>query len=91
VRDALEEDAFEGVVGGHAEVEDLFGGDAADGHLDIGGHAWRSLEFVIDDDADFVVVADGVSFAEVDDWSAGHGSGGVDSRQRKRRQALRSI
>jgi hypothetical protein len=46
---------------------------------------------VIDDDADFVVVADGVSFAEVDDWSAGHGSGGVDSRQRKRRQALRSI
>ena len=40
--------------------------------LDIGRHARRSLEFVIDHETDFVVVTDGVSFAEVDDWSAGH-------------------
>ena len=72
MRSALEDDAFDGIIRSHAEVEDFFRGHAADGHLDIGGHAGRSLQLVIDDEADFVIVADGMSFAEVDDGCAGH-------------------
>ena len=45
--------------------------------MDIGRHARRRLEFVVDDEADFVVVTDGVSFAEIDDRGAGHGMWGV--------------
>ena len=58
----------------NAQVENLLGIYAADGHLHIRGHAGRSLELVTDDDADLVVVTNGVSFAEVDDGSAGHGN-----------------
>jgi hypothetical protein len=70
---ALQQHAVHRIVGGEPEVEHLLGCHAADGHLDVGRHARRRLEFVIDHDTDFVVVADGVSLAEVDYWSAGHG------------------
>jgi hypothetical protein len=72
VGSALEHHAFHRVVGSHPQVENLLGRHAADRHLDVGRHARRGLEFVVGDEADFVVVADGVSFAEVDDGSAGH-------------------
>ncbi len=77
VRGAFEDHSFERVVGGQAEVEDFFGRDAADRHLHVGRHARRRLEFVVDDEANFVVVPDGVSFAEIDDRGAGHGMWGV--------------
>jgi hypothetical protein len=63
---------FDGVVGSEAEVGDFFCGDAADGHLDVGGHARRSFELVFYDEAYFVVMADCVSFTEVDYIDAGH-------------------
>ena len=72
VRGALQNDALERIVGGHPEIEHLLGRHAADRHLDVGRHAWRSLELVVGDQTDFVVVTDGVSFAEVDDGSASH-------------------
>ena len=58
---------IERLVGREAEVVDLSVGDALDGHLDIRGHARRLLVLHLGDDADVVVVADGVSLAKVDD------------------------
>jgi hypothetical protein len=70
--DLLKVNTFQGIVGGQAEVGNFLAGDTTDRHLDIRSHPWRSFEFVLDDEADFVVVTDGMSFAEVDYVDAGH-------------------
>ncbi len=72
VRDALKQNAVHRVVRCHAQVENFLCVDAANRHLHVGGHARRSLELVTDHDADFVVVTERVSFAEIDDGSASH-------------------
>jgi hypothetical protein len=72
VADFLQMDAFKRVVGGHAEVGDFFAGNAADRHLHVGSHPGRSLEFVLNDEADLVVVTDCMSLAEGDYVDAGH-------------------
>jgi hypothetical protein len=72
MRDALEQNAVHRVVRCHAQVENFLCVDAANRHLHIGGHARRSLELVTDHDADFIVVTERVSFAEIDDGSASH-------------------
>ena len=69
---ALEDHAFDAVVGCHAEIENLLGRYAANRHLDVGCHPGWRFELVIDDEANFVIVADGVSFAEIDDRCTGH-------------------
>ena len=70
--DFFEMDALKRVVGSEAQVGDFFGGHATDRHLHLGGHARRGLEFVLDDEAYFVVVTDCMSLAEVDYIDAGH-------------------
>lgn len=80
VRDALQQHAVHRIVRGEAEIEYLLRVHAAHGHLHVGSHAWWGLELVADHDADFVVVADGVSFAEIDDGSTGHGGKGCGAR-----------
>ena len=72
MRDALKQNAVHRVVRCHAQVENFLCVDAANRHLHVGGHARRSFEFVTDHDADFVVVTERVSFAEIDDGSASH-------------------
>ena len=62
---AAEHDALEEIVGSEAEVVVLTGSDAADGHLNVGGHARGSLELTLANDANVAVVVDGVPFAEL--------------------------
>ena len=56
----------------HAQVENFFGGHAADRHLDVRRHPRRCFELVFDHEADFVIVTDGVPLAEIDDRCTSH-------------------
>lgn len=67
----------QGLVGSHAQVINLASAQCLDGHLNEGSHAWWGFQFKGGDDADFVVVTDGVTFAEIDDGSRSHKSGAV--------------
>ena len=69
---AAEHDALQEVVGGKAEVVVLLGGDAADGHLNIGGHAGRGLELAFAHNTDVAVVIHGVTLAELNNGNFCH-------------------
>ena len=60
------------VIGGETQVVILFGGDAADGHLNVRSHAGRSLELAFTYNADITVVVHGVTFAELNNRNFCH-------------------
>lgn len=74
MRFALKIDAVERLVGGQAQIVYTTGGKTLDGHLHVGRHAWWRLMLHVGDDADVVVVPDGLSAAEVDYRCGSHGS-----------------
>ena len=67
--------AVQGLVGSHPEVMHPAGANAFDGHLDVGCHARRGLEFRARDETDVAIVTDGVSFAKIDNRSGCHRDG----------------
>jgi hypothetical protein len=75
MRFALKIDAVERLVGGQAQIVYTTGGKTLDGHLHVGRHAWRRLMLHVGDDADVVIVTDGLAASEVDNRGRSHGKG----------------